>query len=385
MPHLLTWSWLLVLLSGCSLFSAKDNADPPAELVDFEPVFEVETLWRTSVAGMHDQFLKLRPVVQDDSLYMADADGEVLAVDRHTGEVRWRKETEAPLSGGPGLGAGLVLVGSAEAELIALDTEQGEERWRQRVSSEVLSSPAGASGVVVVKSIDGRITAMNAGSGEKRWHFDQSTPVLTLRGSSSPLVRDGRVIVGFANGKLVGLALDSGKPIWDTVIATPRGRSELERVVDIDADLVLVEGVVYGAAFQSQLAALSASTGVVLWRRELSSYAGLDADWRQVYVTDDEDHIWCLDATNGATLWQQQQLHARRLSAPAIVMNDYLVVGDLEGYLHWLAMDDGRMLARVRVGSERIRAKPLVVDDTVYVLNDDGRLAALRVKGQESD
>jgi outer membrane protein assembly factor BamB len=193
------------------------------------------------------------------------------------------------------------------------------------------------------------------------------------------------VIVGFANGKMVGLALDSGKPIWEAVIATAHGRSELERVVDIDADPVLVEGVVYGAGFQAELAAVSEGSGVILWKRELSSHAGLDADWRQVFVTDAEDHIWSLDGTNGATLWQQKQLHARRLSAPAIVASEYLVVGDLEGYLHWLATDDGRMLARTRVGSDSIRAKPLVVDDVVYVFSDNGRLAALKAERREAD
>ncbi len=148
---------------------------------------------------------------------------------------------------------------------------------------------------------------------------------------------------------------------------------------------MLVEGVVYGVGFQAELAAISEASGVILWQRELSSYAGLDADWRQVYVTDDQDSIWALDAANGATLWQQKQLHARRLSAPAIVTSEYLVVGDLEGYLHFLAADDGRMLARVRVGSDGIRAKPLVVDDVIYVLNDNGRLAALRPTRHESE
>jgi outer membrane protein assembly factor BamB len=380
MHRLLPWTLVLLLLSGCSGFFSKDNADPPAELVEFESTLTIETLWETSIAGLDGQYLGIRPVVQDDRLFIADPKGRVEAFDRLTGKSLWRTDTEAPISGGPGVAGGLVLVGTAEAELIALDEEQGEERWRRRVSSEVMSTPAGEAGVVVVRSIDDRVTAINAGTGEERWNFDQTLPVLTLRGNSSPIVKNGRVIVGFANGKMVGLALDSGKPIWETVIATPHGRSELERVVDLDADPVLVEGVVYEAGFQSELAAISEGSGVILWKRELSSYAGLDADWRQVYVTDDQDFVWALDANNGATLWQQKQLHARRLTAPAIVTSDYLVVGDLEGYLHFLATDDGRMLARVRVGSDAIRAKPLVVDDVIYVLNDNGRLAALRPK-----
>jgi len=385
MPRLLIWILLLPLLPGCSMFGAKDNADPPAELVEFEPTLKVETLWDTSVGGMEDQALGIRPAIDAQRLFLADPDGDVEAVDRDNGERLWRVDLEVPISGGPGVAGGLVLVGTEDAELIALDAETGEERWRRRVSSEVLSSPAGESGIVVVRTIDDRVSALNASSGEERWNFAQTVPVLTLRGNSSPIVHNGRVIVGFANGKLSGLALDSGKPIWETVIATAHGRSELERVVDLDADPVLVEGVVYSAGFQSELAAVSEASGVILWKREMSSYAGLDADWRQVFVTDAEDHVWALDATNGATLWQQKQLHARRLTAPAIVSYDRLVVGDLEGYVHWLATDDGRMLARTRVGGDGIHAKPLVADEVVYVLTDGGRLTALRAERLDAE
>jgi outer membrane protein assembly factor BamB len=320
-----------------------------------------------------------------ERLFVADPEGVVEAIDRDDGKRLWQADLEVPISGGPGVAGGLVLVGTSEAELIALDMESGEQRWRRRVSSEVLSAPAGEAGVVVVRTIDDRITGINAATGEERWNYAQTVPVLTLRGNGSPVVHNGRVIVGFANGKLVGLALDSGKRIWETVIATAHGRTELERVVDLDADPVLVEGVVYGAGFQSDLAAVSESTGVTLWKREMSSHAGLDADWRQVYVTDAEDHVWALDATNGATLWQQKQLHARRLSAPAIVSFDTLVVGDLEGYVHWIAADDGRMLAREKVGGGAIRTKPLVVDGVVYVLSDNGRLVALRAVRHDAE
>lgn len=384
MPRLSLAPLLVVLLSGCSMFGAKDNADPPAELVEFEASLKIETLWDLSVAGSDQKFLAIRPVIRDGRLYIADPDGEVTAVDIANGDVVWRKETEAELTGGPGVVGDVVLVGTGEAELIALNAEDGEERWRRRVSSEVLSSPAGESGTVVVRTTDGRVLGVNAGTGANRWTFDRSVPVLTLRGDSSPVVKNSRAFVGFPNGKLACLALNTGNLLWETVVAAPHGRTELERVVDIDADPVLVEDTIYAGSFQGGIAAISESSGVVLWKREISTYAGLAANWREVYVTDAEDHIWALDALNGATLWQQQALHARRLSAPAII-DDYLVVGDLEGYLHWLARDDGRMLARVRPGGDGIRAKPLVVDGVVYVFDQDGELIALRVKPDEPE
>ncbi len=384
MPRLLTMALMLTLLSGCSMFAAKDNADPPAELVEFEASLEIETLWDLSVADNEQKFIALHPVVRQGILYLADPEGQVLAVDAVNGEVIWRKKIDSELSGGPGLVGDLLLLGADEAVLIALDAADGEERWRRRVSSELLSSPAGESGTVVVRTSDGRVLGVNAGNGVTRWSFDRTVPVLTLRGDSSPVVNDSRAFIGFPNGKLVCLALNTGNLLWETVVASPHGRTELERVVDIDADPVLVEGVVYGGSFQGGVAAISESSGVVLWKREISTYAGLDADWREVFVTDAEDHIWSLDATNGATLWQQKALHARQLSAPAI-FDDYLVVGDLEGYLHWFAKDDGRMLARVRPGRDGIHAKPLVADGVLYVLDKNGRLTALQAKPIEAE
>jgi len=373
------WSGLLLLLGGCSLFGAKDNADPPAELVDFKPTLEVETLWHAGVAGSDGRYLALRPLYHQGRLFLADHKGRVVALDPASGKTLWRVDTGLPLSGGPGAAGELLLLGTEEAELVALTQEKGEQRWRRRVSSEVLSSPAGEAGVAVVRSADGRVIGVNSSNGETRWFFDRSVPVLTLRGNSSPLVRDGRVFIGFANGKLACLELDSGTQVWETPIATPRGRTELERVVDIDADPVLVEEVIYSASFHGGVAAVSEASGVVLWKRKLSSHAGLDADWRQVYLSDNQDHIWSLDANNGASLWQQKMLHARGISAPAIV-GDYLVVGDRQGYLHWFAQEDGHLVARTHVSGEPIRIKPLVVDGVVYVFDDGGRLTALRPK-----
>jgi outer membrane protein assembly factor BamB len=308
----------------------------------------------------------------------------VLALDATNGEILWRTKTGARISGGPGIIDDWVVVGTEEAELITLSRLDGEEQWRQKLSSEVLSSPAGEAGILVARTGDGRVTGMTVESAEYRWRIDREMPVLTLRGDSSPLVRDGRVIVGFASGKLASLSLMSGQLVWETTVAVPRGRTELERVVDLDAELVLVEGVVYASSFHGGVAAVSETSGVILWQREISTHAGLDADWRTVYVTDDQDHVWALDASNGATLWQQSALHARRLSAPAIV-GEYLVVGDFEGYLHWLAQEDGRFLARVRVGNTPIRTKPLVLDDTIYVLDDAGQLSALSAVHKDVD
>lgn len=381
--HLLIWP-LLLLLAGCSAFSAKDNADPPAELVDFEAALKIKTLWSESLHGSNGAAIHDVPAYSDGRIYVADHQGNVTALDAKTGKRIWSVDLDVPISGGPGVNDGLVAVGTQEAEVIVLNAEDGKERWRKPVSSEVLSVPAIGHGRVVCRTIDGRVTAMSTEDGETRWSYNKSVPVLTLRGDSSPIISEGQALVGFASGKLVALSMDSGLANWEATITTPKGRTELERVVDIDADPKLVEGTVYAAAYHGEVAAVLASTGVVLWRREISSYAGLDADWRQLYIVDENDHIWSLDSTNGATLWQQKALHARRLSAPAIV-GSYLVVGDYDGYLHWLSQYDGRMLARTHVSGGAIRAQPLVRDGIVYVLDEDGELTALKAEPIKPD
>lgn len=380
------------LLSGCSsmswvtdLFSAGAKEEPPADLVEFTPSVEVRSLWREDVgAGRDKQRVNLVAQVLDGRVLVADREGLVEALDAATGKVLWKVDTELPVSAGPGAGEDILVVGTSDAELLALDLASGEERWRQPASSEVLAVPQVWAGTVVAHSIDGSLMALEADSGERRWVYQLPVPTLTLRGTSAPLIGGGLVISGFASGKLVALDMDSGRLVWETSVTAPSGRSELERMVDIDADPVLYDGVLYVGTYQGDLAAVSEITGAVLWRRDLSCYAGLSVDWRRVYVTDSDDVVWAIDPRNGAALWKQDRMQRRRLSAPALV-DDYLVVGDYEGYLHWLSKDDGEFVARTRVGSAPISTKPRVVDEVVYVYGDKGDLAALSIASGEAD
>ncbi len=379
---------LALLLTGCgSMFSPsewfadKDNAEPPAELVELKSPLSIQTLWSDRVGkGAMGELLKLVPYLHNGALYVADHTGTVQAFDARTGHELWKTETGLPISGGPGAGDGLVLVGTSDAEVIALDAATGMQKWSSRVNSEVLSVPKAASGVVVAHSMDGALFGLSVATGERLWSFERAMPVLTLRGSSSPVIDGPLVIAGFASGKLVAADLRSGGLVWEQTISAPAGRSELERMVDIDGDPVVVSGTVYVATFQGELAALDEGSGTVLWRRDMSSYAGIGADRSQVYITDAEDHVWAINPFNGASLWKQTKLHARRLTAPA-VMDNYIVVGDFEGYLHWLSREDGSLLARTRVGDKPISSSPVVVDDIVYAYGDGGEVAAMRVLG----
>ena len=370
----------VVSLSGCAMldiFSSSDHSDPPAELVDFEPTLKVKTLWSRSIGdGSAEQRVNLIPNVYQGRVFAVDRAGEVSALDADSGDEVWNVETELAVSAGPGVGEGLVLLGTSDAEVVALDENNGEQKWRARVSSEVLSVPKVDEGVVVVQTIDGRVAGLDSLTGERRWVYQRSVPVLTLRGTSSPVIDGLQVISGFASGKLVALELGSGKLLWEVSITTPSGRSELERMVDLDGDPVVRDGIVYVATFQGDLAAVTADTGVVLWRRDASSFAGMSVDWRYIYLTDVRDSVWAFDPGNGSAVWRQKKLHGRRLSAPAI-FDDYVLVGDFEGYLHWLHTEDGRMVARSRSGDAPIRVRPRVVLDRVYVYTEEGELTAL--------
>ncbi len=380
----------VLLLTGCSSLNPVDwlapdeVLNPPSELVEMENRIAVRTLWSGSVgAGSEGQLVRLAPYHEDGRLYVASFDGVVEALDAASGRQIWKRETELRIAGGPGVGEGLVLVGTIDGELLALDADSGEERWRARVSSEVLSIPRAGEGVVVVHTIDGKLFGLGADSGEQLWLYDRSVPVLSLRGSSSPVISDGMAIAGFASGKLVALDLASGDVLWEVTITAPKGRSELERMVDIDGDPLVMDGVVYVASYNGELAAVSQDTGVVLWRRPMPAYAGVATDWINIYVTDSSGEVWGLDPQNGAALWKNKKLKYRRLSAPA-VLGDYVLVGDFEGYVHWLSREDGRLLARTRVGSAPISTPPLVVDEVAYVYGDGGALAALTVNPEEN-
>ena len=163
--------------------------------------------------------------------------------------------------------------------------------------------------------------------------------------------------------------------MWETSIAAARGRSELERMVDIDSEPMIVDGIVYIATFQGYVAAVQLETGRILWSSDLSSYAGFSADEQNIYVADENSHVWALDRFNGTIAWEQKDLHARAVTAPNVV-GEQIVVGDLEGHLHWINKNTGQFSARTRLCKEPVIAKPIVVGQIVYAYCSDGRLAA---------
>lgn len=372
------------LLAGCSAwntmtgwFSDKDETvAPPAPLVEFQQTVNVIKLWSQGTgSGTDEQYLKLSPVVADQRIYVVDTDGKLAALDATNGQQIWSKDIDAHITGGPGYADKTVMIGTGEGYVMAFNADTGKKLWRVPVSSEVLSAPQRKGDTVVVRTVDGKIFGLNASSGRRQWVYDRSVPPLTLRGTSTPVIDGDTVIAGFDGGRLAALGLKSGRLLWETRVATAKGASELERMVDIDSEPVIIEGVIYVASFQGQLAAIREDSGQVLWSRDISSYAGFSVDASNIFVTDADSNILAYDRYTGTLLWKQTKLHNRAVTAPAVI-GGYIVVGDLEGYLHWMDKRDGHFVARTRVSDQRIIAAPLVVGSIVYAYDTDGELAA---------
>jgi outer membrane protein assembly factor BamB len=377
---------LLAVLPGCGipeymsdLLEDEEPAQVLTPLQDFEPSIAIQELWTDDVGeGADALFLKLAPAAAEGTVYVADREGTVSAISIDSGDPLWERDTDLPISGGPGLGEGLVLVGTSDGEVLALSQADGSLVWTATVSSEVLAAPRIEDGVAVVRTGDGKVFGIDATAGTRVWVYDKQVPVLTLRGTSAPVLSENLAIVGFDSGALVALEVKTGKPAWEVGVAQPTGRSDLERMVDIDAEPVLYDHYLYVATFQGRVAALDLQDGESVWDKTLSSYAGLGIDEDNLYVSDDRSHVFSLDRLAGSANWEQEELAGRSLTAPARA-GDFVVVGDVEGYLHWLSREDGQLAARVRLDDERIMAAPLVIDDVVIVYSSGGTLGAYRV------
>lgn len=376
------WLAAALLVSGCG---GKTTVEPPAELVEFEPTIEIDDLWSARVGrGAEGLRLGLEPSSDGMRVYAAARDGTVAALDAETGRNLWSIDTDVPLSAGPAYGEGLLAVASSSGQLLLLDAETGQERWRRPVGSEVLAPPAIGRNVVALRSVDGRLRGFSTANGTELWSVEQSLPALTLRGHTAAHVAGQLVVTGFDNGRIGAYQLASGEPVWELPIATPTGRNELDRLVDIGANIQIVGNDVYAVGYQGRAVSVDLNTGLVLWEREMSSFAGLDVDLTRVYVTDDIGAVHAVTRRDGASIWSQEALRLRDVTAPTR-FGQAVVVGDLEGYLHWLDLDDGEFLARERVSSARISSAPIVVGDKLVVQSDDGRVSAFQTVVEEDE
>jgi outer membrane protein assembly factor BamB len=366
----------LLTLGACTSKSKK--AEKPAELVDIKsPTVQVQKIWSASVGGGGKKLrLGLGVASAGNRLFAAGRDGDVAAFDLKTGKQLWRVDTKLKLAGGTGVGSDVVAVGSADGQVVALSADNGAQRWRADVKGEVLSAPAVADNQVIVRTVDGKLRALALTDGAEVWSAEQQIPRLTLRGAAAPVVARDMAISGFDNGRVLAVNLRDGITVWESPVSPSHGRTELERLNDIDAPVKVSGDDVFVAGFQGRAAMLALDSGQIWWTRDLSSYRGVEVDDDQLYVSTSEGDLVALKRRSGVEAWRNESLKRRSLSAP-VVVGDYVVVADLEGYVHWFDRATGNIAGRIKTGGDRVTNAPLSVDGNLYVITDQGDLVAL--------
>lgn len=382
-----TWLPMLLtatLVSGCSWFGGDDDDSEiqPAELESFAEEVRLRRVWSKSIGGSDQKFWRsLRPSASDEVIYVANHQGQISALTVADGKQLWRVDLEVGVSGGVGYGADLVMVGTIEGEVYALDADDGGVVWSTQLSSEILTSPQSNGEVVVVQTIDDKIYALDAESGEERWQHDGDAPILSVRGTSSALVTSSMVLAGFDSGKLIAFNPENGSLIWEARVALPKGRTELERMVDIDGDPLLVGDVIYAVSYQGRVGAITRGTGRNLWFQDSSSHRSPAHGQDQIYVTEADDHVRAFQAGSGRSVWDNEGLFLRRLTAPT-VFGQTIAVADAEGYLHLLDSGDGHFVGRTKVDGSGVGATMLSRSDRLIVQANDGSLTAYRIEAR---
>ena len=366
-----------VLITACG---DDDNTEPPAELTPFENTHYLNLQWSTGTDDSIDaQYLFIEPLLLRDRIVTAGREGTLNVYRLEDGKELAEIKLRIPLSGGVGGTEDIWLVGSRNGELIAVDSSSEDILWRTRVPSEILAPPRVYNRkIVLVRTADGQILGVDINTGKINWNYSKAIPALTLRGSSAPVLSRTHFYAGLEDGRMIAMSPIDGEVAWDIAITVPEGRSEIQRLVDIDGKSELYGRVLYASSYHGRIAALDVTRGQILWARTFSSNTGVSVSTDAVYSTDDRSHVWALDRNNGATLWKQDKLQARNLTRP-VIYQDFLVVGDFEGYLHVMSRFDGRFVARTRVASDGILVPPIVDGDRLLVLTRGGYLASYTV------
>ena len=397
----------LLLLGGCSWFSwlpwvdgdkKKDDAAlKPAKLTKYDAEINVRRLWKAGVgSGLGRKYLRISPAVLADQIFAADGYGRLESFDRFSGKRLWRTQLPAEgggffnsldvldrtdpsfVSGGIGAGGGKIFLGTTNGELIAFSAADGVEVWRAEVDSEVLAPTATGEGLVFVQTIDGSLMALEIDTGAVRWELDNQVPILTLRGTATPVYDGGVVYAGFSNGNLLAVRAENGEPIWEHRVMLPEGRSELERMVDVDSTPLLDGPIVYAVSYQGNVRGVRRADGNPVWELPMSSFLDMGEGYGQLYVIDEDDTIIAIDRQNAEEVWRQDALARRKLGSP-VVFSNYVAVADDEGYLHIVAQSDGRLLGRRKLDGKGIRSKMVYADGTLYVQGNSGSLQALEI------
>jgi outer membrane protein assembly factor BamB len=378
----------VLALAGCETiggwFDDDDyDATAPVELTDIVETVELDRRWSTSVGdGQGDGLYRINPLLDKGVIYAASADGELLAVNADTGRKQWQTDLELPISGGVGKYEDSLFLGGADGLVFRLNAEDGSEVWRATVSGEVLAAPQGNGRVVIAQSYDGKLTGFDFETGEKLWSYTSDVPVLTLRGTSTPILIGDVAVAAFADGKVVAVSTESGNVVWEARVAVSQGRSEIERIVDIDGTMALQGSELFVAAYQGRIVAIDTRAGRKLWQRNVSAVSGVALGFGNVYVADEDGTLSAFLRNGQGIRWQNIELGYRELSRPTPI-SSYVAVVDFAGYLHLFSQVDGQIVGRERPDSDGARADMIANGNTLYVYGNSGDLIAYDIRVKE--
>lgn len=396
---------IALTMNGCSTVkgwfggSSKNAAAEPAELKKMENAISVNRLWSTDVgSGEGKLWLRQKPALEGSKLYAVDDKGNVLAIDANTGKSLWeskaidtrssgsrllfwkKRSLETGLTSSVGVGGGLAVVGGRNGEVVALDAETGNKKWTAKITSEIISAPLVADDRVIVRGSDGRVFGFDIADGTRKWVYDHVLPTLSIRGNGSPVKGNGVVYVGYEDGNVVMLRIADGLQGWEQAVADPDGRTELDRTADIDGEIQVGGDAVFATSFHGQTMALATNNGRPVWSRDMGSYGGLAMNESMVVLSDKQGIVHGLSRADGTGTWKQEGLQRRMLTTP-VIQGNYVVVGDFDGYLHWMKLENGELVARVRVQNAFLRGTPVISDAGVlYALTAEGELAAYKLE-----
>lgn len=386
---------LVIALLATGLFSCSSKDEDPdlmvAELTELDNAFDVDIVWDRSVGyGVEDYFSRIKPIVAYNKVFSASRMGDVFAFDKESGKKIWQTDlsdinnersfwdsrTSASVAGGPVAGLNKVFLGTENGDVFALDAETGELVWQAKIKGEIITAPAIDAGILVVHSASGILKAFDANTGDDLWKIENDVPALTLRGISTPVIASGGVIIGSGKGDLSVYMLETGQAGWVTEVGEATGSTELQRVIDVDSAAVAFGDKVYAISARGNLVAIELNSGRILWKRQFSSYRQIAVYRNDIYITTTRGHVYALNRVNGIERWNNLELKNRGVTGAAVV-NKYIVVGDFEGYLHWLDQETGEIVSRHQVDSSGIHTTPTVVDDVLYTQSRDGDLEVI--------
>lgn len=371
---------LFFAVAGCEYITGgTDNSEPPMALNNITPQKKFEQMWSVSTGGGdYAQYLKLKPLILEQEIVTVDGRGLLQARALATGKLLWETQLKKAVTAGVGGDSSKVVVGFSDGSLAAFNAKDGKSAWVKTLDKNILNIPTADSTNVYLQTTDGTLYALNKDSGNLNWENKNSVPDLTIYSTSSPTVWRDMVIAGFANGKVSAFSRQSGTPLWDYQIAVPEGTSSIQRMVDVNSSPKVIDGVLYAASYHGYMVALDLTTGVELWKTQLSTINNFSFSDHHLYVSDTEGTVWALNRMDGRILWQQKDLKMRDLSG-TIYNNKTVMVGDFEGYIHGLAEDHGGFIARTKLSANGIRVAPEEKNGIIYVLDTRGVLSAYKI------